>query len=301
MMKTLYLIGGSGFIGKNLIDGLEKKYQIYVIDKYIDTVFFSSHPEVKTIQIDLENEQVPVDLPSPNYIINLASIVTAERDFSLFDTLIASNLKVLLNLYHRFKDDNNLKLFVQFGSSEEYGTEHSPFVETMREVPCSPYALVKQLTVNAALMLCRNYNFPAMAVRPGNLFGKYQNKTKFIPYMIGQLKQHLPLKVTPCEQKRDFIYAQDFVCLIDGILLNANRCIGEILNVSSGQSVSLKSVLAFCKGELGSSSVVEYGAIPYRNNEVMDLRCSIEKLENIVGHEIRLDLYQRLKEYIKSV
>lgn len=144
-MKILYLIGGSGFIGKNLVDTLEAKYKIYVFDKYIDLNFFKSHPKVKTAQINLENEQIPIDFPSPDYIINLASIVTAERELSLFDVLITSNLKVLLNLYHRFKDDSNLKLFIQFGSSEEYGTEYSPFEETMRERPCSPYALIKQL------------------------------------------------------------------------------------------------------------------------------------------------------------
>ncbi|MHC8501877.1 NAD-dependent epimerase/dehydratase family protein, partial [Bacteroides hominis] len=78
----------------------------------------------------------------------LASIVTAERNMSLFDELISSNLKILLNLYERFKEESLLKLFVQFGSSEEYGSEQSPFREEDRECPNSPYALVKQLTTN---------------------------------------------------------------------------------------------------------------------------------------------------------
>ena len=295
------MIGGSGFIGKNLVNQFRQNYEVHVIDKFIDEKFFSERPEVKTLKMDLVEEQVPCDYPSPDYIINLASIVTAERNFALFDGLISSNLKVLLNLYERFKNDKKLKLFIQFGSSEEYGNEGSPFKETMRECPNSPYALVKQLTVNTALMLHSNYGFPAMVVRPGNLFGKYQNPSKFIPYVIQQLKANAPLNVTPCEQKRDFIYAEDFAWCIEQIIKNHNKAVGEIINVGSGESISLKSIIEICKNHIGSSSEINYGALPYRENEVMDLKCDEEKLSKTINREIKFNITNRLKEYIKTL
>lgn len=300
-MENIFLIGGSGFIGKNLVNQFRQNYEVHVIDKFIDEKFFSERPEVKTLKMDLVEEQVPCDYPSPDYIINLASIVTAERNFALFDGLISSNLKVLLNLYERFKNDKKLKLFIQFGSSEEYGNEGSPFKETMRECPNSPYALVKQLTVNTALMLQSNYGFPAMVVRPGNLFGQYQNPSKFIPYVIQQLKGNAPLNVTLCEQKRDFIYAEDFAWCIEQIIKNPNKAVGEIINVGSGESISLKSIIEICKNYIGSSSEINYGALPYRENEVMDLRCDEEKLSKTINHEIKFNITNRLKEYINTL
>lgn len=300
-MERIFLIGGSGFIGKNLVDHFRNGYEVHVIDKFIDEAFFSERPEVKTLKMDLVEDLVPSDYPSPDYVVNLASIVTAERDFSLFDGLISSNLKVLLNLYTRFKETPRLKLFIQFGSSEEYGNEGSPFVETMRECPNSPYALVKQLTVNTALMLHGNYGFPAMVVRPGNLFGKYQNRSKFIPYVISQLKGNLPLDVTPCEQKRDFIYAEDFAWCIGQLIRNHRKAVGEIVNVGSGESISLRSIIEMCRKHMNSSSEVNYGAIPYRENEVMDLRCDESKLSSMIGHEISFDIEERLKEYIETI
>lgn len=280
-MNTLYLIGGSGFIGKNLVRCLSPFYSITVYDKYIDRVFFASYPDVETHILDLVREKLPVEKPTPDYIINLASIVTAERDLSLFDGLISSNLKILLNLFERFKKDDGLRLFIQFGSSEEYGSEGSPFKEENREYPNSPYALVKQLTTNTAMMLHRNYGFPAMVVRPGNLFGPGQSRNKFIPYVIEQLKKGEPLNVSPCEQKRDFIYVDDFAEAIHRLLDNSDKCVGEIVNVSSGNSISLKEIIEFYKSELHSTSEVHYGALPYRENETMDLRCSISKLYSI--------------------
>ena len=280
--ESLFLIGGSGFIGKNLVRCLSPYYQISVFDKYIDHDFFVDYPSVNVYQLDLVADKIPSEIIAPDYIINLASIVTAERDLSLFDELISSNLKVLLNLYERFKNTSSLKLFIQFGSSEEYGSISSPFKEENREYPNSPYALVKQLTTNTALMLHRNYGFPAMVVRPGNLFGPGQNKNKFIPYVIDKLRNGEPLNVSPCEQKRDFIYVDDFAEDIHGLLENYRECIGEIVNVSSGSSISLKSIIELYKSELHSASAVHYGAMPYRENEIMDLKCDIGKLLKII-------------------
>lgn len=298
MKERLFLIGGSGFIGKNLVRCLHEQYAISVYDKFIDKEYFSHYPDVKTNLIELDKDKIGKDIEAPDYIINLASIVTAERDLSLFDSMIASNLKVLLNLYERFKDEGKLKLFIQFGSSEEYGNDGSPFVETMREDPNSPYALVKQLTTNTAMMLHKNYAFPIMVVRPGNLFGPLQGGKKFIPYVIDSLKQNAPLNVTPCEQKRDFIYADDFAWAIGELLKNHDKAVGQIVNVSSGESLSLKSIIEHCRKVTGSKSEVNYGAIPYRENEMMDLRCSVSKLESIIGQPVKFDMLNRLEKLI---
>lgn len=282
MKESVYIIGGSGFIGKHLVRVLSKEYRVTVFDKFIDKQYFREYPTVETCCFDLIKEKIPDSYDSPDFVINLASIVTAERDFSLFDSLISSNVKILLNLYERFKECDRLKMFIQFGSSEEYGSEGSPFKEDMREQPNSPYALVKQLTTNTALMLYRNYGFPAMVVRPGNLFGDGQNSTKFIPYVIRQLKSNQPLDVTPCEQKRDFIHIDDFADGIVCILKNYESCIGEIVNVSSGMSISLKEIIEHLKTAINSTSVINYGALPYRENEAMDLRCDTLRFDSLI-------------------
>lgn len=280
-MEKVYLIGGSGFIGKNLAKRLSQEYEVTVFDKFIDEEFFGNHPEIRTVCLDLIEEKIPAKYCTPDFIINLASIVTAERDLSLFDGLIATNLKILLNIFERFRGEHSLKMFMQFGSSEEYGSDGSPFKETMREQPNSPYALVKQLTTNTALMLHKNYGFPAMVVRPGNLFGPGQNPTKFIPYIIDRLKRNLPLDVTPCEQKRDFIHVEDFSNDIAVLLSSYKVCIGKIINVSSGESIALKEIIEDFKVSLNSTSRINYGALPYRENEAMDLRCDTARLDSL--------------------
>lgn len=289
------MIGGSGFIGKHLSLYLAKSgYIVTIYDKQVDYEYFSMYPSIKTVQIDLINEKIPNEIDSPDYIINLASIVTADRDLSLFHQLTSSNLGILLNLFDRFKYSRGLRLFVQFGSSEEYGIGSSPYLEAEREYPISPYGVVKQLTTNTVLMLYHNYGFPAMVVRPANLFGPLQDHRKFIPYVIEQLRKHAPLHVSPCKQKRDFMHVGDFSYLIGRLMKRSSSCVGEIVNVGSGKSISLRDVIEIYRGALSSSSLIEYGAIPYRKNEAMDLVCNVDKLMSLVDERFDYDIKERL-------
>ena len=296
-MDVLYLIGGSGFIGKNFVDLLDNKYDIYVFDKFVDQPFFDNY-KATACQINLDCETIPVTYPEPNYIINLSSVVNTSDDLSLFDQLISSNLKVLLNLYQQYKGSNSLKLFVQFGSSEEYGNNPTPFKEEERENPPTPYALVKQLVVNTSLMLNRNYGFPIMAVRPGNLFGRFQNPRRFVPYIITQLYKGETLEVSLCEQKRDFMYINNFVYCLDKVIENWQKTKGEIINISSGKSVSLRLLIEMCAEIIGAKSVINYGAIPYKADEIMDLNCSVNKYESIIGEKIKDDLRGALEDCV---
>ena len=70
--------------------------------------------------------------------------------------------------------------------------------------------------------------------------------------------------------------------------------------MSSGNSISLKEIIDFCKSEIASSSTINYGAIPYRENEVMDLKCNVEKLSRLTKLKIEFDIFNRLKELINK-
>lgn len=300
-MESVYIIGGSGFIGKHLSVYLSKSYNVTIFDKWIDSAYFSCYPNVRCEVLDVISEQIPPTFVTPDYIINLAAtLVTADRNLDNIDSLIADNIRIEKNLFKRFSNDNRLKLFVQFGSIEEYGNGQIPLTETQRELPNSAYALLKQATTNYAMLLYSKDGFPATVVRSGNLFGKGQNPQRFVPYVLNQLRVGEPLKVTPCEQKRDFIYIKDFVELIGEILNKSSNFAGEIVNVSSGISLRLKDIIDKMQSLLHSDSVVEYGALPYRDGEVMDLNCSVEKLEQLLGEKLNINPLNRIDDYIKE-
>ena len=260
MKENVYIIGGSGFIGKHLAIFLSDYYDVTVFDKKIDSNYFLNFPQIKTNELDVVKSKISDSFLTPSYIINLAStLVTASRDIEKFDLVISENVKILLNLFDRFRNQSALKLLIQFGSIEEYGNGASPYIETQREMPNSVYALMKLTTTNIAKMLHDNYGFPTMVVRPGNLFGYGQSDQRFISYTFNQLKENKPLEVTLCEQKRDFIYIADFIQIIKDILFKYKAFVGEMVNVSSGKSIALKKLIEEMKLLLHSTSEVQYG------------------------------------------
>lgn len=301
-MEKIILFGGFGFIGKNLYEYLKYNYDLVIIDRIKDESFLINN-EVKSYIYDFSNQEELnsiMEIEKPDYIINLISVVTANRDLTLFNDMIKSNLDILLKIYESTKKLPNLKLNIQFGSGEEYGNIQSPFNEKDKEIPSSPYAIVKLMTTNTAMMLNKNYNYPICIVRPSNLFGKYQGTEKFIPYVINQLKNNLSIKTSPGEQKRDFIEARNFSREIEILLRNYQSSVGEIFNLGSGESLSLKEIINFLKEQLKSDSKIEFGAFPYRENEMMDFKLNIDKIKKIDNSFKIKEIKEQLLDYIKG-
>jgi nucleoside-diphosphate-sugar epimerase len=303
LTENILLVGGFGFIGKNLIEKLYGHFNIHVIGRSEDKNFINRFPNITFISYDFikdTNIEEILLFINPEYIINLISIVTANRDLNNFKQMIDINIKVLLDLYEGSKNNKGLKFFLQFGSGEEYGNIISPFKEIDREFPSSPYALSKQLASNTAIMLYNNYSFPISVVRPGNLFGEYQDSDKFITYIIEKLSKNELVETTYCEQKRDYIYAQDFATGIKKVIDNYDKFIGEIFNLSSGESFKLKDIIEFSKKSLASKSRIEYGKIPYRENEMWDFKLDISKFKKLAQTSFDIDFYVSLSKFISK-
>ena len=295
-MKVI-IFGGFGFIGKNLYEFLKDKLNVILIDKYIDEEFLEINTNIKYYRYDFSDLNLLKEIlnnENPDYIINLISYVTAERELGLFPSMIESNLNIFLKIYEASKGLKNLKITLQFGSGEEYGNIQAPFKETDKEFPMSPYAVAKQITTSTALMLNKNYNYPVCIIRPSNLFGKYQSKNKFIPYVLEKLKNNEEILTTFGEQRRDFIYAEDFAFVIFELLKNSEKIKGEIINVGSGISISLKEIILYLKDKLNSNSEIKFGVIPYRENEMMNFCLDISKLEKILDKKLNLNWLEKI-------
>lgn len=52
---------------------------------------------------------------------------------------------------------------------------------------------------------------------------------------------------------------------------------------------------------MGNVSQINYGALPYRENEMMDLKCSENKLASIISQEVNFNMNERLNEYIQKL
>jgi nucleoside-diphosphate-sugar epimerase len=303
--KRILITGANGFVGKNLIE-LLSKYELSLFGIYHSNIVgFENDRLVDMFKTDITNynslKRVLEDI-KPNIIFNLASIVTAARNYSLFRDMVEINLNVLYSFYDLLKGKDYFDLFINMGSSEEYGDCNGiPCEENFMEKSTSPYAVTKTAGAKFIYMISKNENFPAITIRPSVLFGKYQPKDKFIPYVINSLLNNEELKLTYCEQTRDFLYVERFCKLLIDLIETGKYQFGDIYNISSGINFSLREIVEHIKNVINPiNPKISFGKLAYRKNEIMNISVSNKKLKGIINFQLkREDILDDLTNYVR--
>lgn len=124
-----------------------------------------------------------------------------------------------------------------------------------------------------------------------HMYGEDDSKSKFITFLIESLHDNVPeLKLTPGDQKRDFIYVGDVVEAYWQILKHQ-----EVLEnyqryeVGTGRAICVRDFVIRAKQLLHSDTKLNFGAIPYKDGEIMESRADISGLEAL-GWEPSIDI-----------
>ena len=96
------------------------------------------------------------------------------------------------------------------------------------------------------------------------------------------LRNETTIPLTKAAQNRDFLYVDDLLRVYD-LMLEKHRDFNhfEEFNVGAGVNSNLKEILEFIKVNTSSNSILEYGAIPYRNNELMESKNDVSRLKEL--------------------
>ncbi|MBE0472541.1 MAG: NAD-dependent epimerase/dehydratase family protein [Methyloprofundus sp.] len=139
-----------------------------------------------------------------------------------------------------------------------------------------------------------------------HMYGPKDDTTKFVPWVISQLKQNVPeIKLTKGEQKRDFIYIDDVVSAYLTVLEKAPGLAKfNEFDVGSGELVTVRSFLEQLKksyqvnfGEVETK--LAFGAIPYREGEMMTVEVNNQGLIDL-GWTPDASLTQGLEKILKD-
>lgn len=126
-----------------------------------------------------------------------------------------------------------------------------------------------------------------------HFYGPGDDPTKFTTHIIQSLiNSEKRLKLTAGHQRRDFIYIDDVVDAFIKIMETSSSMkrgyhtfeIGTGTPVTIMEFINLAKVLA-----KNTTTILDFGALPYRPGEVMDIETNIKKLLNL-GWQNRFDL-----------
>ncbi len=295
--KSILVVGGTGFIGINLIKKLlkigSKVTCLYLKKKNIKL----KHKNLKYIDCDYTKFNIlkkKINKPF-EYVVNLGGYINHSKFFDKGRSVIDDHFLSTMNLIKSLKR-KNLKRYVHIGTCDEYGANISPIKENNKEDPITSYALGKLASINLLIMLNKTENFPATALRLFLVYGPGQKYDRLIPQVINGCLIKKSFPVSKGIQIRDFCYVDDVVNAIVLTLIKKNA-IGEIFNVGSGKPISVKFLINKIS-KIIKQGKPQFNKIPFRKNENLKLYPSINKISKILGWKPKTNLDQGLVKTI---
>ena len=130
------------------------------------------------------------------------------------------------------------------------------------------------------------------------MYGPDDDESKFTSYIINSCsKNDAEIKLTLGEQKRDFIYIDDVVFACQLLLSHKQDKEFEEYQLGSGVPVTIREFVETVHKLTKSRSLLRFGALDYRENEVMHSVANVESL-TALGWKPRNNLVDGLKKVI---
>lgn len=293
------IIGGTSFIGINLMSGLlKKKYHVKLFTRNNNKLPFNIEPEVEIIKGDLENTyDIKNALDKVDIIIYLAStsnVFTSTKN--IFED--NKNISLFLNLMEVAKHSNIKKIIFASSGGTVYGEpQYLPIDENHPLNPLSPYGITKIAIEKYLYFYKYCYGIDYLVCRYSNPYGKFQNPIKRVGAINFFLYQHLKnqtIEIYGNPQKiiRDYIYIDDLVEVTISLSLRENLT-HNLYNIGSGEGYSLKQILN--EIEKITHKKVNYKCYPQKNENVKQVILNIERVSKELNWSPQIDLNTGIK------
>lgn len=179
------------------------------------------------------------------------------------------------------------------------------FINTHTSLPLliSPYSVAKSNFVNWGKYLASINSLQFINLRLEHFYGLGDDKTKFLEYIISSMSANVEeLKLTSGEQQRDFIHISDVCNAYDVIIKNLHQLDNDFieLDIGTGNTISIHDLILLVKKITNNTTTkLNFGAIPYRSNELMESKADTSLLMKL-GWEAQLSINDGLIKYIRE-
>lgn len=282
-MMKIVITGATGFIGSAVLKQLvgDGHEAVVLLRNESNTNRINAIPSYQTVYYhDLAQTGLVETLAvhKPDAFIHLAwkGVGGADRNAPF---QITENLPFTLRsveLAHAI----GCRHWIGIGSQAEYGNPNRKVTETAPALPTTLYGKAKLAACWAGLGLSEGLGMKASWVRVFSTYGVGDEPAWFIPYLITELKKGNTPKLTQCEQLWDYLYVDDAARAILSVLYKE---VTGIVNMGSGRAVSLKSVVELIRQGVNPNADIDFGAVPYRSDQVMHLEADTTKIQQLAG------------------
>jgi nucleoside-diphosphate-sugar epimerase len=291
--RRVLVTGATGFLGTHLLRALRAgEARVHALRRRADGKSRLPCDGIRWHEADItdvEGLRRAVGAAEPEIVVHLAAYgaTPGQRDAELAYRV---NVEGAWSLW-RALDGIRCRL-IHAGSCGEYGQAKGPLHEDQACRPTWSYPATKHASVVLLSTLGRETGRDVIGLRPFGPYGPADAPGRLVPQVIAALLEGRDVAVTAGEQLRDYLHVDDHV---RAFLLAATRELprtGEVYNVGSGESVTVRALCELVAGAVGAGARgrIRFGALPYRSDEVWEMVADIGAARRDLGFEPRVPL-----------
>lgn len=295
--EPILLTGASGFVGacvtRALLDSGRRPHVILRPQARpwrLETL----EGRIQVHHADLEDAaaiQAILRAVRPHTVLHLATHGAYESQADV-RAILRTNVLGTYNLLEA-SAEVGVRLFVNTGSSSEYGFKTAPMREEDRLEPNSFYAVAKAAQSHLCLFAARRWPMALAVFRLFSVYGPWEEPTRLIPTLIRRARAGLPLEMSQPDVARDFVFVDDVVeALLD--FPAVARLQAPVINLGTGIQTSLGEVVTTLANMLGFQPEVHWGKFPARHWDTACWSADITRARQLLGWAPRHTLRQGL-------
>ncbi len=275
-MGTALVTGAAGFTGKYIVNALARRgYRVYGAG-------LGSPSTGDWMACDLTNKAETLDAVArimPDVVVHLAALAFVPEDDP--EEFYRVNVFGTLNLIEALAGNRQMPSRVLIASSANvYGNNSAELNETTCPAPTNHYAASKL----AMEHMIRTWfdRLPIVITRPFNYTGPGQDERFVVPKIVAHYRRReTRIKLGDTSAQRDFSDVDDVVEAYMRLLESNAR--SEVVNICSGSTVSVASMIVAMNAIAGYAMEVEVDSSLFRRNDIARLVGSNRKLRELTG------------------
>ena len=275
MTDCVLVTGGSGFVGRGLVDFLRGEgTEVLSPGRDILDVSAGSFPDV-----------------SPDCVIHLAGRTYVPSSWSEPADFYRVNALGTVNVLEYCRRVQAKLIYV---SGYCYGLpEILPIPETAPLRPNNPYAFSKSAAEAACRFFFECLQTPVTIVRPFNIYGPGQPAHFLVPRLVEQAIDLTvdSIVVEDTTPRRDYVYLDDVIGAIASLRRNPKP--GATFNIGSGESHSVEKLAEMVCSAAGVKKKI-VSRDNRRVNDIPDVIADIAAIRNAVGWSPSTSLHDGL-------
>jgi nucleoside-diphosphate-sugar epimerase len=298
MSKRIFLVtGGAGFVGANLCRRLlAMGEEVHTFVRRTTDMWRLSDvaDRLHIHYVDLCDDKAvaeAVDAIRPTIIYHLATH-GAYHYQTHGDTILLTNVFGFWGLIHAC-EKHGYELFVNTGSSSEYGRKQFAMREADILEPDSYYAVAKAAQSLLARHCSQMSDLPIVTLRLFSAYGPYEEPSRLIPNVMMSAIRHESISMVDPQTARDFVYIDDVVDVYLDIE-HLRKLRGEIINVGTGIQSSMADIVAAVETAVGHGLKVRWGEMPPRTWDSDVWVADVSKVNRLLASRPRTTIKEGL-------